>query len=166
MDLLRVYTGLGLAACLVLTGCNSSSSPSPSPTPQVPNLSGDYIGTLNDSQGGNGSATATLAQHGSSAGGAVTVTQTGGTIVAQISLAIASSNALSGSMVVNYANGTTCTFSTTGTYNSSGSTPVISGSYTAVTNCAGNSGTYTLNQQCLDTITAADRRAMALPPHC
>ena len=60
------------------------------------------------------------------------------------------------SMVIDFANGTTCTFSTTGTYNSA--TAVLSGSYSAVTNCAGDTGTYSLTQQCTDTITSVRRR--------
>ncbi|HEY5341733.1 MAG TPA: hypothetical protein VIK27_11960, partial [Candidatus Aquilonibacter sp.] len=69
---------------------------------------------------------------------------------------IASSNAFKGAMVVDYTNGTTCTFSTTGTYDTS--TNVLAGSYTAVTNCTNDSGTYSLTQQCTDTITNGERR--------
>ena len=59
-------------------------------------------------------------------------------------------------MVIDYANGTTCTFSTSGNYNPA--TAVLSGSYSAVTNCAGDSGTYSLTQQCTDTITSVRHR--------
>jgi hypothetical protein len=163
----HVYAGLAFAACIALAGCNGSTSPSPSPTPQFSNISGDYTGTVSDAQAGNGTATATLAQTGSSAGGAITITQTSGTIVAQTSLTITTSNALSGTMVVNYADGTTCTFHTTGTYTNNGSSSaVINGSYSAVTNCAGDTGSYTLNQQCTDTITDVERRTLAYPAHC
>jgi hypothetical protein len=58
--------------------------------------------------------------------------------------------------VIDFANGTTCTFSTTGTYNSA--TAVLSGSYSAVTNCTGDTGTYSLTQQCTDTVTSGRRR--------
>jgi lipopolysaccharide export system protein LptA len=119
---------------------------------------------MQDAQGGAGTATATFAQHGSSAGGAITDTESTATITAQVSLTIARSNAVSGAMVIDYADGTTCTFSTAGSYNAS--TNVLSGSYSAVTNCAGDTGTYSLTQQCTDTITSADRRTMGLPPHC
>jgi hypothetical protein len=123
---------------------------------------------MNDKQSGSGSVTATLAQHGSSAGGAIADTlAAGGTITAQISVAISSSNALNGAMVVDYPDGTTCTFSTTGTYTNNGTTTAqITGSYTAVTNCTGDTGTYTLNQQCVDTITSSDRRTMGFPATC
>lgn len=164
----NVPTFLMLAAAIVLSGCNKSTTPSPNPTstPSVSNISGDYTGTAQDSQGGSGTASATLAQNGTSAGGAMTIKQSSAAVTAQMSLAIHTSNAVSGAMVVNYANGTTCTFSTTGTYTNNGTTAVLNGSYAAVTNCAGDTGTYTLTQQCTDTVTSADRRVMAFPAPC
>ncbi len=111
---------------------------------------------MQDAQGGNGTATATLAQHGAMAGGAIVDKEAGATITAQISLSIDAANAVSGAMVVDYASGTTCTFSTTGSYDPT--TAVLGGSYTAVTNCSGDTGTYTLTQQCSDTITSGLRR--------
>ena len=146
---------LVLTSVVVLAGC-SSGSVTPAATLSPSNISGDYSGTMQDAQGGSGPATATLAQTGSTAGGTITVKEAAQTVAAQISLAIASSNSLSGSMVIDFANGTTCTFSTTGTYNSA--TAVLSGSYSAVTNCAGDTGTYSLTQQCTDTITSVRRR--------
>lgn len=158
----RLYVpALFTLSALVFAACNSSNTPSPTPTTQPANISGDYAGTMNDAQGGSGAATATLAQHGSSAGGSITGTETSGTITAQISLAITSSNAVSGAMVVDYPNGSTCSFSTSGTYDAA--TSVLSGSYTAVTGCTGDTGTYSLTQQCTDTITSIDRRPMTTP---
>lgn len=154
---------LMLSAALVLGGCNKSAAPSPVPTstPSVSNISGDYTGTTQDAQGGAGTANATLAQNGTSAGGAITIKQSAVTVTAQVSLSITTSNALSGAMVIDYPNGTTCTFSTSGAYNAT--TNVLSGSYTAVTNCAGDTGTYSLTQQCTDTVTSADRTVMTTP---
>lgn len=169
MNARRAYSALIAAALIALTACNSSSTPSPSPTstPQVANISGDYTGTMNDAQSGNGTVTATLAQHGANAGGTITDTLSGGTLTAQVSLAIATTNALSGAMVIDYPNGTTCTFSTTGTYSNNGTTTAqITGSYSAVTNCAGDTGTYTLTQQCVDTVTSSERRIMGFPAAC
>ena len=148
---------LTLISFVALAGC-SSGSVAPPASPQPSNISGDYSGTVQDAQGGSGTATATLAQTGFTAGGAIAVKETAQTISAQISLTLTTSNAVSGSMVIDYANGTTCTFSTSGTYNTS--TNVLSGSYAAVTNCAGDSGTYSLTQQCTDTITSIERRRM------
>jgi hypothetical protein len=149
---------LALIAVAALAGCNGSIAPAAA-TPQPPtNISGDYSGTVQDAQGGNGTATATLAQTGFTAGGALTVKEAATTVTAQMSLTLTTSNAVSGSMVIDYASGTTCSFSTSGTYNTS--TNVLSGSYTAVTNCAGDTGTYSLTQQCTDTITSIERRRM------
>lgn len=169
MNVRRAYSVLIAAALISLPACNSSTNANPSPTstPQVANISGDYTGTMNDAQSGNGTVTATLAQHGANAGGTITDTLTGGTLTAQVSLAITTTNALSGAMVVDYPNGTTCTFSTTGTYTNNGTTTAqIAGSYSAVTNCAGDTGTYTLTQQCVDTVTSSDRRIMGFPAAC
>ncbi len=147
-----------LIAVIALSGCSGSTAPATS-TPQPSNISGDYSGTMQDAQSGSGTATTTLAQHGATAGGAISAQLTKATLTAQLSLTISSSNALSGAMVIDYpSNGPTCTFSTTGTYNAS--TNVLSGSYTAVTNCAGDTGTYSLTQQCTDTITSGVRRRM------
>lgn len=160
---------LVLIAVVALAGCNSSnnSTPSPTPTPQIANMSGDYAGTMTDSVGGNGTVTATFAQHGASAGGAITDRETSGAIVAQTAFTVTTSNAITGAMVVDFSNGTTCTFSTTGTYSNNGTTTAqIAGSYSAVTNCAGETGTFTLTQQCTDTVTSVDRRTMTFPATC
>ena len=157
-----------LSICIALAACNSSSTPSQTPTsaPQVANISGDYTGTMQDAQLGSGTATATLAQHGSNAGGGITGKFATATITPAVSLNVTASNAVSGAMVVDYANGTTCTFSATGTYANNGTVATLSGSYTAVTNCAGDTGTFTFTQQCVDTITASERRSMSYPAAC
>lgn len=147
---------LTLVAVVALSGCNGSTAPvAATPT----NISGDYSGTMQDAQGGSGTATGTLAQTGFTAGGTITDTEAAATLSAQISLTITTANAVKGSIVIDYPNnGPTCTFSTSGTYNTS--TNVLSGSYTAVTNCSGDSGTYSLTQQCTDTVTSGARRRM------
>lgn len=157
----RTHT-LAVIAALALAACNSSNSgpfvspsPTPSPTPSPANLSGDYSGTIQDSANGSGTVTGTLAQHGTSAGGPLTIASASGTTTAAVSLAIAANNALSGAIVIDYPSGTTCTFSTAGSYNST--TNVITGTYSAVTNCSGQSGTYSLTQQCSDTVTSRRR---------
>lgn len=85
------------------------------------------------------------------------------TLNSSLTLSISGSNAVGGSMVQDLPGGTTCTFSTTGTYNST--TLQLTGTYTAVSGCTGQSGTFTLTQQCVDTITATARRTMGLA-HC
>lgn len=161
---LQSYGALALGSCLALTACSSSSTPAVIAQPS--NISGDYSGTFHDGIAGTGTATATLAQHGSNAGGAIDAATPGGGISAQISLTITSSNALSGAMVINYPSGTTCTFSTIGTYSNSGTAASISGSFAPVTGCAGDLGTYTLNQGCTDTAASSEPRPMTFPPQC
>jgi hypothetical protein len=154
-----------VAGCLSLGACNGSSS-TPSPTPPAPtNISGDYSGTMQDSSAGSGTASGTLAQHGSSAGGNVTLVGSSKTVTAQMSLAIDASNAISGTIVIDYPSpGPTCTFSTAGSYDTT--TNVLSGTYTAVTNCSGGTGTFSLTQQCTDTVTSGRRRPMHTPVSC
>lgn len=151
---------------LIFTGCNSGSNNTASPTPTPSNISGDYTGTMTDAQSGTGSATATLAQNGTTAGGAITASLTSAAVTAQIALNISPSNALTGAMVIDFANGTTCTFSTTGTYTNNGTAAAINGAYTAVSNCSGDTGTFVLNQQCTDSISGFDRRVRSFPPKC
>jgi hypothetical protein len=145
------------AAVIVLSGCNGSSS---SPPAAIPNISGDYVGSVQDSVLGAAAVTGTLAQHGGSAGGGLVLTAGSATQNVAYSVVVDSSNAISGTMVEDLASGTTCTFSTSGNYNPS--TNQISGSYTAVTNCSGQNGTYTLTQQCFDTVTSLHRRTMTI----
>ncbi|HZZ64486.1 MAG TPA: hypothetical protein VFE17_03235, partial [Candidatus Baltobacteraceae bacterium] len=71
------------------------------------------------------------------------------------------SNSISGAVVQDQPGGATCTFSTTGNYNTG--SQQITGSYSAVTGCSGQTGTYTLNQQCTDTVTSLERRTMGVP---
>lgn len=145
---------LVLSGCVALAGCNGSTTPA-----GFPNISGDYTGTMQDAQGGSGTVTGTLAQTGPSAGGAITDVETAQTITGNLSLTVTPSYSFSGTMVVDYpSNGPTCTFHTTGTYFSNSSGSGLRGTYKAVTNCSGDSGSYTLTQQCTDTITSSDRR--------
>jgi hypothetical protein len=154
-------SALAVFACIALAGCSSGTVVPPSYT----NISGDYTGTVQDAQGGSGTATATFAQHGSSVGGAITIAQASATVVAQTTLTISTTNSVSGAMVIDYASGTQCTFSTSGTYDPNSN--VLSGTYTAVTNCTGDTGSYSLTQKCSATATsAADRRALGLPSLC
>jgi hypothetical protein len=64
-------------------------------------------------------------------------------------------------MVMDLSGGATCTFSMSGSYDTNASK--LSGSYTAVTGCSGQSGTFALSQQCTDTITDARRRTQGIP---
>ena len=151
-----------LCACALLSGCNSSSSTTPNTT--YSNISGDYTGTVTDSVHGAYAASGTLAQHANTAGGNIAQDQSGTVTNGQVILSISTANAVSGTMVIDYASGTTCTFGMTGTYDTG--TNVLSGSYTNVTGCSGQSGTYSLTQQCTDTVTSVERRRMSSPAAC
>jgi len=166
--------------CLLLTACNASVAPlqtgaagadsrkaASAWSQQVSNISGDYIGTMHDAQGGSGSAKATLAQHGTNAGGAVRDKESGQTIIADMSMTITPQNSTSGAMVIDFppANtGQVCTFRTSGMYDPTSN--VLSGSYVAVTGCAGDSGTFKLTQQCHDTDVTGDLMRPFNNPHC
>lgn len=168
----KSFTAAALGvSCLLLAGCHSSSNPTPAPTatPQLANMSGDYTGTITDSVAANSGTvnTGLLAQHGGNAGGVIVNTTSGGNVSLAVSLVVNSANAVSGAMVVDYPGGATCTYSVTGTYTNTGSPPVtLNGNYSAVTNCAGETGSFALVQQCSDTVTASDRRAMTVPAPC
>jgi hypothetical protein len=161
----QITSVLALAACVAFVGCVRSPGTERFFPPSPTNISGQYTGTLDDAQTGSGTVTGALAQQGAAAGGQITDTEASGPIdTVQVSLAVNRSNAVSGSMVFNYPGGVICTMKTTGTYDSS--TNVLSGSYTAVTNCSGDTGTYSLTQECTETETSADRRTMGIPSHC
>lgn len=170
-------TVLAAAGCLVVAGCGASAAP---PATQaagvgdaammaqhVANISGDYVGSVQDSQGGSGTAKATLAQHRAEAGGAIKDRESSHTIALDLSLTVSSTNATSGAMVVDYppaGSGPVCTYSTTGTYDPS--TNILSGSYTAVAGCTGETGTYALTQQCHDTVITGALPRRSNNPHC
>jgi hypothetical protein len=177
----RAHTTTALiaaASCFLIAGCNASMPPGATratidgrgsaPIPErLANISGDYAGTVQDAQGGTGNAKATLAQHGANAGGAVKDHVSNEIIPVDVSLTITSSNSTSGALVIDFPparTGPVCTFSTTGTYDPT--TNVLSGSYTAVTGCTGDTGTYTLTQQCHDTVISADLPRRENNPHC
>ena len=140
-------------AAALIAGCSSSTGSTP---PAYSNISGDYTGTFQDSQNGNASATGTLAQTANSAGGAFSVAWNAGTQTAQTSLVISTSNAVTGSITISYTNGTQCTYGASGNYDTA--TNVLSGTYSAVTNCAGATGSFSLAQQCSATVTSNEPR--------
>lgn len=146
---------LATAVAVCLTGCENGSGYSTAPAGPA-NISGDYSGTITDSVAGTGNANGTLAQSGNQAGGQIAFSPASGAQTLDVSLTIDASNAISGAMVVDYATAPTCTFKVTGNY--ANATGVLSGAYTAVTNCSGESGTFSLTQQCTDTITDHARR--------
>jgi hypothetical protein len=120
-------------------------------------MSGDFGGTMQDSQSGAGTATATFAQHGNNVGGSITFTRASGTVTAETSFTIATTNAISGGLVIDYPSGTQCTYTTTGSFDPNAG--VLSGTFTAVSNCIGDAGSYSLTQSCTAQETSSDRRS-------
>lgn len=169
---------IAATGCFLIAGCNASVPPgatratidgrvSAAMPEHLANISGDYAGIVDDAQGGTGNAKATLAQHGTNAGGAVKDHVTNEIIPIDVSLTITASNSTSGALVIDFppaSTGPVCTFSTTGTYDPT--TNVLSGSYTAVTGCTGDTGTYTLTQACHDTVVSAGLPRRENNPHC
>jgi hypothetical protein len=73
MPKVQIAGAVALAACFALVACHSGTTSVP--VAPASNISGDYTGTMQDAQGGSGTAAATFAQHGSSAGGTITDTK-------------------------------------------------------------------------------------------
>jgi len=154
-------SALAISACIALASCSSGTVVPPA----VVNMSGDFSGTFQDSVYGSAPATATFAQHGNNAGGSITIAYTSGTVVAQTSFTIAPiSNALSGTLVIDYPT-QQCTFSTTGTFDPN--TNAVNVTFSPITNCTGETGSYSMTQQCTATTTSADRRqTLNVPVRC
>jgi hypothetical protein len=153
----RVYTrevaGM-VTALLFVTGCGTSGSGVPSAASaagsaargigggQTINLSGQYRGTVKDNMHGKGTGTATFAQNGSSLGGTL---DSGSAVIADVAWTIDGTN-VDGSSVIVTTSGY-CTLSLTSTYNTK--TFKLAGKYHAVHGCTGETGTFSLKQQCI-----------------
>lgn len=157
------YIAFSAAGALALVSCGGGATTNPLPL-SIANISGDYAGTMQDSVNGAQVASASLAQHSASAGGTLTTIVGGKSQNVAITLAITSSNALSGSMAEDLPSGVTCAFSTSGTYNPT--TNQITGTYASVSGCGGENGTYSLTQQCMNTVTASGLRRTKGVPAC
>jgi len=144
---------------LAVAGCTTKSSPAPG----LVTISGEYSGTAQDSVAGAQTVTTTLAQHGSSVGGTLTLTTAGVPNTEAVAWTLTTAKGLSGTGTETVG-AATCTFAMTGTY--SASTNQITGTYSAVTGCAGTTGSYALTQQCTDPATSDKRRALGIISPC
>ncbi len=158
-NLRRSAAALAVATCIVLAGCSSGTI---TPLP-VTNMSGDYGGTMQDAQNGAGTATATFAQHGSNAGGAITIVRASGTVTADASFAISTSNTIAGTLVIDYPT-QQCTYTTSGTFDPNSG--VLTGTYSAITNCTGDTGSYSLTQSCSATADSDARHSLSVANRC
>ncbi len=151
------------AGALALASCGGGATTTPLPL-SVANISGDYTGTTQDSVNGAQSASASLAQHSASAGGTLTTIVGGKPQNVAMTLAITPANAFSGTMAEDLPSGVTCAFTTSGTYNPT--TNQITGTYASISGCGSENGTYSLTQQCTNTVTASGFRRTKGVPAC
>ncbi len=107
------------------------------------NVAGQYAGTVQDSASGAGYASASLAQYGGGVGGQLDFQYGTSTVTAQIGALLASGDALPGTLV---AGSRPCSFGVSETYDATKHKLV--GSYKAYSGCRGESGSFTLKEQC------------------
>jgi len=150
---------LWLVGTLAVAGCAAKSSPAPG----LVQVSGEYTGTAQDSVAGAQTVATTLAQHGSSVGGTLTLTAGGVSNTEAVAWTLTTQKGLSGTGTETVG-AATCTFAMTGAYDTT--TNEINGTYSAVTGCAGTTGSYTLTQQCTDPATAERRRPAGFIAAC
>lgn len=151
------------AAALALSGCDNGTSSAPPAATALTNIAGEYTGTVQDSTLGAQTASTTLAEHGSSIGGALTIASGASSATWAIAWTLTTANTVSGSGSVSV-NGPTCTFAMSGSYNPTSGQ--ITGTYQAVSGCSGRTGSFTLNQQCSNPTAAARRRTMGVTQLC
>jgi hypothetical protein len=164
------YTSITLAVAIGLTACGSGSAGSPavgigqsstaartSGEPAPRNYSGDYAGTVKDSLYNKGSIKATFAQYQTAVGGSMTQDEISRTGTMTASFGVTAGTTLTGTAVEKFGVGTSstaCVYTIGGTYNAA--THRLRGSYQAVHNCSGETGTFTMKQKCFYPRPGAD----------
>jgi hypothetical protein len=118
----------------------------------VPNRSGQYAGKVKDSVYKLGKASESLGQSGSSVGGTLSVAYSNGKVSESVALTVNGASA-KGSTIIKIVGGTYCAFSTSSTYDSK--TNEVTGTYSAIHGCTGETGTFELKHQCT-YVTGAD----------
>jgi hypothetical protein len=150
---LGITLSLTLGAC-IFAACGATGS-TPSAAIQTSslqirgdallrNLSGQYVGTIEDSLGGKGTVGASLAQYKSAIGGRLKVKLAKDSHTDLLAFALSSPATLTGNLI--YAGSAACTLRTTGKYDAA--THRLTGSYRAVHGCSGETGTFSMEQQC------------------
>ena len=157
-----------LLGALVLSACagnTNTGTPGGGTAPQAPvaplgqatirNVSGQYSGTITDNTFGTGSASASLAQYQHVVGGVITASigsvQLSNSIAVQGATGSAFAEKTAGPLPfvgaqAGSVNGSTCSFSLSATY--TGSNNTLDGTYQAVHGCSGESGSFSLTQEC------------------
>jgi len=143
---------VAVAAIFGLSACSGGGVFAPA-NPSVV-LSGQYAGSATDNIYGTSTASTTLSEAGRTLYGtvALVLASTSASQTQAVTFAIGSSYNLTGTITYG-----TCTFSSTGNYNTS--TNVLSVSYTSQSGCPGETGTLTLTQQCTNPVMTAPQAA-------
>jgi hypothetical protein len=140
---------VALAACAANSDSGvpgGTAAARPAVVPQVIfNDAGEYDGSIQDSTFGNGSASASLAQHAQGVGGYLTATYGSTSITNAVVLQTQTGLTVTGGEVANTSSGV-CTFSMSATFDKK--TNVLAGTYAAVHGCAGESGSFSLTKDC------------------
>lgn len=168
MDLLRSRTLVVAAACaLALAACNadrqSSFSPSSSDAGAEPalasagrlNVAGQYAGKVDGAALGSGHARGSISQFGNSIGGPLAYTFASGKRANAVAATLQSDGSMHGTMVATVA-AVACTFKFSGNYDNS--THKLTGSYHAIHECSGDSGTFSLDEKCYYVLRSDIRR--------
>jgi hypothetical protein len=166
----------GTAAAALLTACSSSGNaamPTAASATQASanhaaspaktyNLSGEWKGTQTDIAYGTGKASASYTQYQNGVGGILTVKFANATATSSVAL-VANGTTVNGTTVASSGGSFYCTFSTTSTYDPK--KQVMSGSYSAVYGCTGDSGTFKLRQKCYYSGTGSNDIRPENGPH-
>ncbi len=164
---------------IALTACatnSQSGAPGAGEAPQVPaatqtivNDSGDYSGSFQDSALGAGSASASLAQDGQVVGGVINVAYGSNNVSYSVAAQTQDGLSVSGAAVAELASGV-CSLNVTATYHKK--TNILSGTYGNANGCAGVTGSFSLQHECifkraglLEIVSAESRSAIANPDH-
>jgi uncharacterized lipoprotein NlpE involved in copper resistance len=146
-----------VAAAFALAGCNNGSTVALPPSPAV--VAGEFSGPVTDSVAGTQTGDLVLAQHGSSLGGAMTLTTGTTTTTESVVLTLVGSSFTgTGASTVN---GAACMTKITGSY----ANDAIVATYVGATGCT-NTGSWNLTQTCAGTPEAVERQTAGLVPRC
>jgi hypothetical protein len=157
----RSRAAVFVAAAFALAACSNQSL---TPSASRYDLGGQYAGTGQDSVLGNATASTTLAESNSVLTGIITLASTtsSATLSQAVTLSVNASYRVSGTSTASVGTGS-CSFSLTGGYDTG--TYVLTGSYAATNGCSGESGSFTMTQECIAPETG-ERFRQSRPGSC
>lgn len=121
----------------------------------VRNVSGDYAGTFQDGTAGSGHARASFSQHRGAVGGSILETLAKQKQRVAVAGILNAKGSLGATMAEDVGS-SACTFSLTAKYDAS--THRLNGTYQATHGCTGDTGSFSLKQQCYFVLRAGDMR--------